>query len=200
MTPKPPDPHVVLGVKPDASPEAVRAAYRRLVRTYHPDRYARDPAVRRLAEARLREVNQAYEALVRRRGRPSPRSANQAPPRSVCRRHAADYIGVCAICGAPVCARCRRPGGCASCRIPRSPSAFDRTWPWVLLAADVFVARRLGWSAAVAGFSVLAYLACLGIGTLACRRASAVVLGLLFPYALVAAGLLRLFGVRRRAV
>lgn len=67
-----PDPHAVLGVAPDAGPEAVRAAWRRAVRAAHPDRLAArglPPEAMKLAEARLAAVNAAWaEITARARG------------------------------------------------------------------------------------------------------------------------------------
>jgi DnaJ like chaperone protein len=64
-----PDPYAVLGVTPDAAPEAIRAAWRQAVRDNHPDqliaRGLPDEAVR-LAEKRLVAVNRAWEELSRR--------------------------------------------------------------------------------------------------------------------------------------
>jgi len=57
------DPHIVLGVDPDASPAAVKAAWRRLARANHPDLNAGDPAAARAATARMVEINAAYERL-----------------------------------------------------------------------------------------------------------------------------------------
>ncbi len=65
-----PDPYAVLGVAPDAGPEAVRAAWRRAVRATHPDRLrARGlpPEAMKLAEARLAAINAAWEEIGRRR-------------------------------------------------------------------------------------------------------------------------------------
>lgn len=57
-------PHEVLGVSPGASAEEVKAAYRRLVKLYHPDvNKAPD------AEQQFRKVTEAYEALTN----PQPR-------------------------------------------------------------------------------------------------------------------------------
>lgn len=47
-----------LGVSPSASAEEIKAAYRRLARKYHPD-VSKEPD----AEARFKEVGQAYEVL-----------------------------------------------------------------------------------------------------------------------------------------
>lgn len=59
------DPWEVLGVGREASAEELRAAYRRLAATLHPDRIATAPAAeRRRAEEQLQEVGEAY-ALAR---------------------------------------------------------------------------------------------------------------------------------------
>lgn len=57
-------PHEVLGVAPGADARAVREAYLTLVKQYHPDRVASlAPEFRAIAEARMREINEAYEAM-----------------------------------------------------------------------------------------------------------------------------------------
>jgi hypothetical protein len=55
--------YAVLGLPPDASPRLVKRRYKELVRTWHPDRFARDPVGREEAEQRLREINLAFGAL-----------------------------------------------------------------------------------------------------------------------------------------
>ncbi|GAB4519623.1 MAG: DnaJ family molecular chaperone [Amphiplicatus sp.] len=57
------DPYAILGVDPDASPQAIKAAYRALVREHHPDALiARGvpPALARIGEARTAAINLAY--------------------------------------------------------------------------------------------------------------------------------------------
>ena len=49
-----------LGLRPDASEEEAKHAYRKLVNRWHPDRFARDDALVRLAEEHLKLFNRAY--------------------------------------------------------------------------------------------------------------------------------------------
>ncbi|MGZ4626685.1 MAG: DnaJ C-terminal domain-containing protein [Kineosporiaceae bacterium] len=51
--------YAVLGVKPDASAEEIKKAYRKLARQHHPDANAGDPA----AERRFKDVGEAYGVL-----------------------------------------------------------------------------------------------------------------------------------------
>lgn len=61
------NPYEVLGVKENASEEEIKAAYRELVKKYHPDKYQNNPLAD-LAEEKLREVNEAYEMLMKKKG------------------------------------------------------------------------------------------------------------------------------------
>lgn len=54
-----PDHYQTLGVRPDANPDEIRAAYLRLMRANHPDRRPDDPR----AAARARAANAAWEVL-----------------------------------------------------------------------------------------------------------------------------------------
>ena len=56
------NPYKVLGVSEDATQEEIRAAYRELVKKYHPDQYANNP-LSDLAQEKLKEINQAYDML-----------------------------------------------------------------------------------------------------------------------------------------
>ena len=60
------DPYSVLGVKPDASDEEIKRAYRELARKYHPDNYQNNPLAD-LAEEKMKEINQAYDSITRMR-------------------------------------------------------------------------------------------------------------------------------------
>ena len=58
-----PDPYQVLGIARDATQRDVKGAYRRLAMKFHPDHNPENPA----AEARFKQIQQAYQALTGRR-------------------------------------------------------------------------------------------------------------------------------------
>ncbi|MCX7711868.1 MAG: DnaJ domain-containing protein [Clostridia bacterium] len=58
------NPYEVLGIKEGASEEEIKRAYRELVKKYHPDQYQNNP-LSELAEDKLREINTAYDYLVK---------------------------------------------------------------------------------------------------------------------------------------
>ncbi len=58
------NPYEVLGVKEGASEEEIKKAYREQVKKYHPDQYQDNP-LSKLAEEKLREVNEAYDYLTK---------------------------------------------------------------------------------------------------------------------------------------
>ncbi len=58
------DPYKVLGVSPSASDEEIKTAYRNLAKKYHPDNYADSP-LSDLASEKMKEVNEAYDEIVR---------------------------------------------------------------------------------------------------------------------------------------
>lgn len=58
------NPYEVLGVRENASEAEIKTAYRELVKKYHPDKYHNNPLAD-LAEEKLREVNEAYDYLMK---------------------------------------------------------------------------------------------------------------------------------------
>jgi len=70
------NPYEVLGLKEGASVEEIKKAYRELVKKYHPDRY-RDNPLSDLAEEKLREINEAYDILMKNANNSSQRQQQQ---------------------------------------------------------------------------------------------------------------------------
>jgi molecular chaperone DnaJ len=58
------DPYKVLGVSPDANDDEIKKAYRKLCLKYHPDANIDNPN-KAHAEEKFKEVQQAYEAIMR---------------------------------------------------------------------------------------------------------------------------------------
>lgn len=58
------NPYEVLGVKQGASEEEIKKAYREQVKKYHPDQYGDNP-LKDLAEEKMRELNEAYDFLMK---------------------------------------------------------------------------------------------------------------------------------------
>ena len=58
------DPYSVLGVDRNASDDEIKKAYRQLSRKYHPDANINNPN-KDQAEANLKEVQQAYDQIVK---------------------------------------------------------------------------------------------------------------------------------------
>lgn len=114
-----------LGLRPGASPQEIKAAYRDLAKVWHPDRFAHDPQLQHKAQERLKEINQAYKQLStsgapRHATADAPRASAPHPPtapRASRARHAPS---------APIATRHSRPA-----------SGAPRRLPTVLLAAAV---------------------------------------------------------------
>ena len=83
----------VLGLKPGASPEEVKQAYRDLAKVWHPDRFLADDRVREKAQAKIKEINEACSRLrayhVSRRvgsGASAARPSQSKPPPATAQR------------------------------------------------------------------------------------------------------------------
>lgn len=55
----------ILKLRPEATLEEVRNAYKALVKQWHPDRYHYNPQLKAITEKQLQEINLAYEVLSR---------------------------------------------------------------------------------------------------------------------------------------
>ena len=73
------DPYSVLGIQPTATDAEVKKAYRELARKYHPDNYQNNPLAD-LAEEKMKEINEAYDAINRARSGRSGSSSTAAWP------------------------------------------------------------------------------------------------------------------------
>ena len=58
------NPYEVLGLQEGASKEEITKAYREFAKKYHPDQYGDNP-LKDLAEERMREINEAYDYLIK---------------------------------------------------------------------------------------------------------------------------------------
>ena len=87
------DPYSVLGVSRDASDDEIKKAYRNLSRKYHPDANINNPN-KDQAEAKFKEVQQAYQQIMKEREYGSSgnygqfRSRQQCNGPSACQRSA----------------------------------------------------------------------------------------------------------------
>ncbi|MBO5754437.1 MAG: DnaJ domain-containing protein, partial [Clostridia bacterium] len=61
------DPYKVLGISPNATDIEVKNAYRALARKYHPDNYDSNNPLADLASEKMKEINEAYEAIMKSR-------------------------------------------------------------------------------------------------------------------------------------
>ena len=66
------DSYRLLDLDARASDEDVKRAWRDLTKVWHPDRFANDPSVQRKAEAKIKAINEAYEAIRGHRGHSRP--------------------------------------------------------------------------------------------------------------------------------
>ena len=55
--------YAVIGLRPGASAQELKEQYKRLAKTWHPDRWANDPASEAEAAQRMRMINDAYATL-----------------------------------------------------------------------------------------------------------------------------------------
>ncbi len=62
----------ILGLKPGATEEQIKQAYRDLAKVWHPDRFQNDPRLQEKAQEKIKEINLAYDYLKYHRYVPPP--------------------------------------------------------------------------------------------------------------------------------
>jgi curved DNA-binding protein CbpA len=67
------------GLKPGATREELKAAYRDLARVWHPDRFTHDPGLQTRAQERLKQINEAYNSLISGRAKRARSSQTYKP-------------------------------------------------------------------------------------------------------------------------
>ena len=59
-------PYDILDIPPNADAESIKLAYRKMAKLYHPDKVASlAPEFKQLAEQRMKEINAAFQQLMR---------------------------------------------------------------------------------------------------------------------------------------
>ncbi|MGI5999248.1 MAG: J domain-containing protein [Lutispora sp.] len=71
------NPYEVLGIREGASVDEIKRAYKELVKKYHPDQYRNNP-LSELAEEKLKEINQAYDYLMKQYEKSGSQYRNQS--------------------------------------------------------------------------------------------------------------------------
>src|ERR1051325_4030398 len=64
-----------LGLKPDATPNQAKQAYRDLLMVWHPDRFPEDSRLQQLAQEKTKQINLAYQRLKTRLPLKEPQTA-----------------------------------------------------------------------------------------------------------------------------
>ncbi|MBP3437212.1 MAG: J domain-containing protein [Clostridia bacterium] len=70
------NPYKVLGISADATDTEVKNAYRALARKYHPDNYTADNPLADLATEKMKEINEAYDQIMKERAASSSSSSH----------------------------------------------------------------------------------------------------------------------------
>lgn len=72
------DPYEVLGVERSDSDSTIKKAYHALVKKYHPDNYSDNPLAD-LAQEKMKEINEAYDAIMKERSNAGSSASSHRP-------------------------------------------------------------------------------------------------------------------------
>ena len=86
------DPYQVLGVSRDASEDEIKKAYIKLSRKYHPDANINNPNIDQ-AEEKFKEIQQAYQQIMKERTGGSSQSSSSYGPGSSRGGYGGNYSG-----------------------------------------------------------------------------------------------------------
>ena len=138
------DPYIALGVKPDASDEEIKRAYRELARKYHPDNYQNNPLAD-LAEEKMKEINEAYDTITKMRSGGGASGGYQSQGPTAAPTRAAISSSTPAPPQGASTTRYGRPSTWATSAGPSSSSAAlpARDAEWHFLTGSI--AYRKGW-------------------------------------------------------
>lgn len=75
------NPYEVLEIREGSSQEEIKAAYKKLVKKYHPDQYANNP-LSDLAQEKIKEINEAYDTLTKNASYRNTQSQSQGTQQS----------------------------------------------------------------------------------------------------------------------
>ena len=75
------NPYEVLEITEGSSQEEIKAAYKKLVKKYHPDQYANNP-LSDLAQEKIKEINEAYDTLTKNKGYRNTQNQSQGTQQS----------------------------------------------------------------------------------------------------------------------
>ncbi|MCX7843522.1 MAG: J domain-containing protein [Clostridia bacterium] len=126
------NPYEVLGIKEGAGEDEIKRAYRELVKKYHPDQYRSNP-LSDLAEEKLREVNEAYDFLMKNNNFKTGRASYEGNPKWGAREDGDFYNRVRSLINT----------GNTAMAEEMLNSRSDRTAAWFYLKG--LVALRKGW-------------------------------------------------------
>lgn len=198
------DPWVVLGINPTTDREAIRTAYLTQVRKNHPDQFRGDPTRYQAQEERMKDINRAYQMALTQNlsDRIQPTSASRTPPPNPsnaprCPIHHVIGLRTCEKCDLPLCRTCLgfMESLCLRHMVQKRVRHARRRaiGQWLPLILGVSGLKSLEVPSSTIFWSIIAYLAIIGLMYLRRRRWLGCLAFLFLPYSFVLAGLYSLF-------